>query len=676
MSHAHSRSPDLLRRRLAGAVAVTLWVGADSAVAQNPVALRELSLTELGDVIVTSITKEPEELWRTPAAVSVITADDIRRMGATSLPDVLRSAPGVEVARADSSHWSIGIRGFGEQFSKSLLVLIDGRAIYNPLFAGTYWPAYDVMLEDIERIEVIRGAGGTIWGGNAVTGVINVITKPAAETKGTLATITSGTVDHGVTTFRHGGGGDGLDYRVWARGSLRGPQFHEDGVPYDDDWWMTQAGARVERRGDAGLLTLMGDASTGGHGQRVVIASYAPPGQRVVDDPVETSGANLQARWEQQAGRTDLQVNVYYDHTDWRAPHFEEARHTFDIDYLQSGNVLPRQRLAWGAGARWSAGAFTQTVPTLTFQPADQTHRLVSAFVRDELELAANRLYVHAGSQFEHNSYTGLELQPTARVLWRVTPTQTAWLGAARAVRTPSRIERDVEATSFVTLVPLPIFFRVEGNDAFEAERTVALSAGYRVLVRPGLLVDVNAYHNSHDGLAGLASLGPVIETTPLPVRAIGRLPTINGIDGESSGFEVMPDWRPFARWQMSGSYAYRHFDMRARRENADPNAVGRYEGSTPHHQVVARSRLDLPRAFELDASYRFVDDLPFRRVGSYHSVDVRLGWRPASGVELAVTGHNLLAPHHFEYSRDTGASVGVARSVSFKLTWSRPGRP
>jgi iron complex outermembrane recepter protein len=676
MSHAHSCLGDLFRRRLASAAVAALWLCSDNVTAQSTVELRELSLSELGAVVVTSITKEPEELWKTPAAVAVITAEDIRRLGATSLPDVLRSAPGVEVARADSSHWSIGIRGFGEQFSKSLLVLIDGRAIYNPLFAGTYWPAYDVMLEDIERIEIIRGAGGTIWGGNAVTGVINVITKGATATKGALASVTSGTVDDGIAAFRYGGGGDGLDYRVWARGSLRGPQFHEDGVPYDDDWWMTQSGFRVERRGSTGLFTLMGDASTGGHGQRVVIASYAPAGQRVVDDPVDTSGATLQARWAQRAGNTDVQVNTYYEHTDWRAPHFEEARHTFDVDYVQSGTVLPRQHLAWGGGARWSAGTFTQTVPTLTFDPSAQTHRLVSAFVRDEVELVTNRLYVHAGSQFEHNSYTGLELQPTARLLWRATPRHTAWLGAARAVRTPSRIERDVEATSFATLVPLPIFLRVQGSDAFEAERTVALSAGYRTLLGARLLVDITAYHNSHDGLASYASLAPIIETTPSPTRAIGRLPTINGVDGESGGFEVVPEWRPFRRWEMSGSYAYRHFDLRARPENADPNAVNRYEGSTPHHQVGVRSRLDLPLAFELDAFYRFVGALRFRRVDSYHSVDVRLGWRPAPRFDLSVTGHNLLEPHHFEISGATGFSVGVARSVSVKLTWSQPDRP
>ena len=642
---------------------------------QDPRALRDLSLEQLGEIVVTSVDKQSDDLWRTAAAASVITADDIRRSGATSLPEVLRISPGVEVARIDTSHYSIGIRGFGEQFSKSVLVLVDGRNLYTQLFAGTYWPAHDIPLEDIERIEIIRGPGGTIWGGNAVNGVINVITKPAGDTRGLLASATTGSSDHGLGTVRFGGGnGDSLDYRVYARALRRGPQFHADGIEWDGNRWATQAGFRVDRgsRG-SGALTLRGDIDTGEHGQRVRLTAFSPPASPIVDDPVSTSGGNLLARWEQRLFDTDVQLQGSYTRTAWRAPHFEEVRDTIDADYLQSARLPVRSQLTWGAGFRWSDGRFGQTVPTLDFEPPAQVDRLASAFIQDERQLISDRLLLTGGAKFEHNIYTGLEVQPTGRLLWRAGPTQSFWGVVTRAVRTPSRIERAVRSYNLAAVAPLPIFVEVTGSDDFDAERVVTYTAGYRTLAAPRLYVDAVLYYNDHAGLTGATRLAPRFETSP--PRAILPFVQINGVDGESHGFEVAPDWRPWSWWRLYGAYSFRRIDLRSRPDNDDPNAVLRYEGSSPRHLVQVQSRLDLRRSIEFDAAYRYVSKLTFAGVPGYHSADARLAWRPSAAIELSVAGQNLLAPHHLEFAQTPGPSVGVARSIVVRATWMRPDR-
>jgi iron complex outermembrane receptor protein len=643
---------------------------------QDTVPLRELSLEQLGEIVVTSVSKLAGDLWSTPAAISVITADDIRRSGYTSLPEVLRLAAGVEVARVDSSHYSIGIRGFGEQFSKSVLVLVDGRNLYNQLFAGTYWPAHDVMLEDVERIEVIRGPGGTIWGGNAVNGVVNVITRRAAATHGALVSVGGGTADHGIAAARYGGAGRGLDYRVYAKAFLRGPQSHPDGADFDDDWWLSQAGFRVDGGSSGhGSLTLAGALNTGGHGQRVRVATFTPVATGIVDDPVDTSGGYLLARWDHRVGATDLQVQGYYDRTVWRAPHFAETRDTADVDYLQSARVAKRHQVSWGGGLRWSAGAFSQTIQTLDFTPATQTDWLASAFARDEIDLVPDRLSVVAGTKLEHNSYTGLEWQPSARLLWRVMPTQTVWLGATRAVRTPSRIERSIRLSSLIVAAPVPAYLELLGSARFESERTLSYAAGYRALAGAPLFVDLSVFVNEHRDLAGFSRLPPQVVTSPGPVRAVVRFPYINAVDGTSSGFELAPEWQAGAGLRVSGSYAFRRIALEARPENMDAAAVDRYEGSSPAHLARVQARLDLPRRVELDAAYRYVSALPFRRVDAYHTADLRLGWRPSRHLELSLAGHNLLQPHHLEFAHDPGPPVGITRSAAVQVVWHTTNR-
>src|SRR5882757_7737354 len=351
--------------------------------------LKQLSLEQLGNLEVTTISKEPEEIQRTAAAIYVLTQEDIRRSGATSIPEVLRLVPGVEVARIDSSTWAVGIRGFGSIFSKSVLVLIDGRSVYTPLFAGVNWNLQSVMLEDVDRIEVIRGPGGAIWGTNAVNGVINIITKNSKDTRGTVASVGGGNLDQGTGEFRQGGRlGRNTNYRVYGMAFGRGPEFHTDHDNFDD-WQLGQGGFRMDWDNQGrDSITLQGDLYKGGVRARQNLAFYSPPASINVDGTQDVSGGNILGRWRRKLGEaSDFQLQAYYDRTYRLGAQLGETRNTFDIDFLHQWKALPRQDIIWGLGARWSPSDFIQTVATVDFLPHHQSDNIYSAFAQDEIAI-------------------------------------------------------------------------------------------------------------------------------------------------------------------------------------------------------------------------------------------------------------------------------------------------
>jgi iron complex outermembrane receptor protein len=369
--------------------------------------LKQLSLTQLGNVSVTSVSKEPVMMQRTPTSVYVLTAEDIQRSGATNIPDLLRMVPGVEVAQIDSDHWSVGIRGFGSEFSKSVLVLIDGRSVYSPLFSGVYWNVQNVMLQDVERIEVIRGPGGTIWGANAVNGVINIITKNAAETRGWLVSSGAGNVDQGEGAFRYGAGNNkGLNFRAYGLAFGRGAEFHANHAPFDE-WQTGQGGFRIDWDNHArDTFTLQGDTYKGYDGERVTIAMYSPPSSVTLDDPHDVSGANVLGRWRRQiSSSSDLQLQSYYDRTSRLSPQLNEIRNTVDIDFLYHFAPDARNDLLTGAGARWSGDNITNKFATLGFLPEQETDSIYSWFLQDRITLS-DRVSLSIGSKFEHNNYS------------------------------------------------------------------------------------------------------------------------------------------------------------------------------------------------------------------------------------------------------------------------------
>jgi iron complex outermembrane receptor protein len=633
--------------------------------------LTHVSLEDLGQIEVTTASKVPVKAARTPAAIYVITQEDIRRSGATSIPEALRMAPGVEVARVDSNTWSLGMRGFESTLSRSVLVLIDGRSVYTPLFAGVYWQVQDTLLEDIERIEVIRGPGGTIWGANAVNGVINIITKRAQETHGTLVSTGGGNVDQGFVNFRYGAGnGKGFNYRVYGKAFTRGPEFHPDHKQFDD-WRMGQTGFRTDwDTHSPDKLTLQGDIYSGDAGQRVGITSYSPPFMTNVEQNAELGGGNLLGRWERDLGSgSSVQLQTYYDRTNRRQASFAESRDTFDIDFIHHLTLPGRQDFLWGLGARLSSGNASTVVPTVVFTPNHYTEKLYNAFIQDEIPIVGDQLSLTIGSKFLHNNYSGFEIEPTARLLWTPSSRQTVWGAVTRAVRTPSRVEEDLQITALLAANP-PTFLRVIGNRKFSSESLLGYEAGYRSLVGPKFHLDFAFFYNNYDHLLSAEPGAPFSESSPPPPHAIIPFFFGNGLLGRTAGFEIAPDWTPTRTWRLRGSYSYLHIDLRKSASSLDPSTINSTQGSSPHHQVEIQSSLDLPKKLEFDQTFRYVSALPAQLVGAYTTADVRFSWHATRSLDLSVVGQNLFQPHHPESGGDPGPLVGIERSGYIKLTW------
>jgi len=634
----------------------------------NGAPLKQLSLAELGNVEVTTASKEPEKIWKTSAAVFVLTQDDIRRSGATSIPDVLRLVPGVEVARIDSNEWSVNIRGLGSGFSKAVLVLIDGRSVYTPLYAGVYWDVQNVLLDDVERIEVIRGPGGTIWGSNAVNGVINIITKNAKDTRGTYASTIGGNIAQNESGVRYGGAhGNNLNYRAYAMGFGQAPEFHSGGGNYDA-WQLGQAGFRTDSQlTDRDGLTVQGDLYKGNVGQQAAISYYSPPSEVTVNGAQDVSGGNLLGRWRHElSNASDVQVQAYYDRTYRIGPELGETRNTFDIDLIHHFVLKQRNEVIWGLGARWSPSDFIQTVATLNFSPHHQDDNIYSAFVQDQIAIVENRLWLTVGSKFEHNIFTGWENEPSARLLWTPTSHQTIWGAVSRAVRTPSRIDEDLQLTALALATP-PVFACICDNRQVAAETLLGYEAGYRKLVTSSFYVDVAAFHNKYNDLVSYGDESISIVASPPPPYTLVSLSAVNGIMGSSNGGEISPDWK-VARWMdVKATYSYVSLDFEDKPTHTKTSQVSSYEGSSPHNEATAQMLFHLSKGLEFDPTYRYVGALPALGVNAYQTADARLGWHFAKELELSLTGQNLVQPRHAEFG-----PVLVERSAYAQITWRR----
>jgi iron complex outermembrane receptor protein len=663
-------------------VALLGWIGSGHAwcqlqgasAASSEIDLKNLSLEQLGNIEVTTVSKEPEELWQTPVAIYILTQDDIRRSGATTLPDLLRTVPGVEVAEEQSNQWAVGIRGFGSGFSKGVLLLIDGRSAYTPLYEGVYWDVQDVMLEDIDRIEVIRGPGGTIWGSNAVNGVINIITKKAGETQGTLAAGASGNVDRFNGDIREGFRiGRTLAMRVFAKGFVREPEYNPNHDPYDR-WNLTHGGFRADWSATAeDSVRAQGDLYTGHSGEQVGLGVYQPLEQISVDATEAVSGGDVLLRWEHRsASKSDFSLRTYFDRTNRQGPQFGETRDTVDIDFIDHIATLPRQDLIWGAGMRLSPSNFLQTQPTVDFAPHQQTDSIYSSFVQDAFQLVPAQLSLTLGSKLEDNNYSGFEVQPNARLLWTPAEHASLWSSVSRAVRTPGRLDQDVELTGVASAPGLGTFLeRIEGDPNFQSEVTIAYEAGYRQLLTPTLYVDVAAFHDQYDKLESYGKLSFSTITTPIHALLL-NVPLANGIKGVGNGVEIAPNWKPTRWWELKGNVSLLHLALRPKAGFTDTTTVANYEGTSPHSEVTAQSLLDLPHGVEFDVDYRFVSQLPAQKVRGYQTADVHGAWKIGEHWELSVAGRNLLQPEHQEFAGDNGNAVGIRRSVYGGLTWTR----
>ncbi len=652
------------------------WAQATADDQKPPENLKQLSLEQLGNVQVTTVSKDPRQVQKTPAAVFVITQEDIRRSGATSIPEALRLVPGVEVARVDADHWSVAIRGFAGQFSKSLLVLIDGRSVYTPLFEGVFWDIQNVMLEDVERIEVIRGPGGTIWGANAVNGVINIITKSATNTQGALAALGGGNVEQGTGGVRYGGSaGKDFSYRFYGMGSIRGPEFHADRDGFDR-WRMGQMGFRTDwKSGEKDTFTVQGDIYRGESGDRTFIATFSPPSETQQDAKASVSGGNLLARWRHTTGEgSDIQIQAYFDRTNRQEIELGETRDTFDIDFIQHARVHGDQELTWGLGARVSPSNFIQSSAGVNFLPNKQIDSIYSGFVQYEVPIVRDKLTLTAGTKLEHNNFSGFEYEPSVRLLWTPTSHQSFWTAVTRAVRTPSRLDKDVQFAILIQATPPPpIFFEIVGNPRQKAEQLIGYEAGYRTQVNRNLYVDFTAFYNSFHDLQNYGPLSLALADNPPPQHLFIVVPYANGIEGNTVGAEIAPSWKITHWWQVRGSYSFLHMGLKNEPGFADVGMLlSSYEGSSPRHLVSFQSILNLPKHFEFDQTYRYTSALPAQAVGAYSTLDVRLGWHVGESVDFSVVGQNLLQPSHVEFGGDPGPLVGIKRSIYGKITWRR----
>jgi iron complex outermembrane receptor protein len=630
--------------------------------------LKKLSVEELMAIQVTSVSRTEESLGDAAAAVAVVTNEDIRRSGATSVPEALRNIPGLHVARQTASTWAISSRGFSSVNSEKLLVLTDTRSLYTPLFSGVFWDVQDYLLQDIERIEVIRGPGATLWGSNAVNGVINITTKSARDTQGLYAETSVGTEERAGVAARYGGQmANGAYYRIFAKYFDRGATLSSNESP--DDWQVGHFGFRSDWEATArDTWTLQGDVYRGDVGQLApsveVIGRPGPAGRLRVG----VSGGNVLTRWRRALSpASDLQLRLYYDRTQRDDPSFTDTLDTVDLDF-QHRFGRGRHNITWNANYRLTAND-NHGGGIFAVDPSFSRDQVVSGFLQDQVRLF-DPLHVTVGAKVEHNDFSGTEVQPSGRVAWDPLPRHTIWGSVSRAVRVPTRFERDI-AIDVTDPAGNPLV-RLLGNRDFDSEHMLAYEAGYRWQALRALSVDTAAFHNRYEGLASLELGAPFSE--PRPGRTVIPLRNQNLTDGHARGVEALVTYAPVVALRLTASYS--HLDLSLTPRGADLNRGRFLEGSTPRHQFGLRSYLDLPARFRFDVMFRrlsAIEQIPQIVTGQgldgYAELDVRLAWDGWRRMEISLVGQNLLHDQHAEFG-NPAARGEIERGVYAKVAW------
>ena len=593
----------------------------------SPSDLKKLPLEALVDVEITSASRRPENLWETSSAVDVITADDIEHAGVTTLPDALRLGTEVQVAQIDGHSWAVSVRGFDNTISNKVQVLMDGRSLYTPLFSGVFWDAQQTFLPDLEQIEIIRGPGATLWGANAVNGVINILTKSAEQTQGFLFYGGGGFEEDGFFGARYGGKiGDDTFYRVYVTHEEReGLPLEGDGD--EDDGQMTQGGFRVDSKlNPDDHLTVQGDFYSGNFDQLDM-------------GNIDLDGENVLGRWTHQFDTdSSLMFQAYWDRTYRLIPTvFEEERNTVDFE-VQESLRYGDHYIVLGGNYRLSHDNIGNLGPTLAFIPDSETEHLLSGYVQDEWHIVPDKFYFTAGSKFEYNSFSGFEIQPTGRLTWMPDSNQTLWAAVSRAVRTPTRIDQNLVSPNPAFSMPLLI-----ANEDFGSEDLIAYELGYRIKATSTLSFDLAGYYNDYRHLRSVE---------PLPN---GQITIENKLAGDTYGAGITTKWRVTDWWQLDGSVSLLHENIHTTEGGHDlNNAKG--ETNDPGASCIFHSGMDLPYHLRLDTYLRYVDDLPHPYTPSYVTGDLRLAWAPTKTYEFAIVGRNLFDEAHPEFASSTPA--------------------
>lgn len=658
---------------LAFASLSAIFYFSNPALASND--LTELSLEALMDISVTSVSKKPQKMANAAAAAFVLTQDDIRRSGATTIPELLRMVPGVQVARIDANKWAVSIRGFNGRFANKLLVLKDGRSIYTPLFSGVYWEHQATPLEDIERIEVIRGPGAALWGANAVNGVINIITRHTSDSNGGLVSASMGSNEKGSGTLGYGYNiNDSTDMRVYGSYANHGPGQYANRNDAHDAWQNGSGGFRIDSQlTNKDSLTVQGDLFSGSYDETYNLYGLANPGVSTEQQSSATAnGFNLLSRWQRTFSDTDsFTLQWYFDHYRRSMLVLGETRDTVDIDLQHRFKLGSRQDIIWGMGYRYSHDNLSNS-PYIIFSQTSKGSSLFSSFIHDEIALIPDRLSLILGTRLEHNDYTGFEIQPNARLLWSPNPNHSFWGSVSRAVRTPSRGDREIQYRFRTQTGPARL--EIDGNSAFASETVIAYELGYRTTPTPRISLDAALFLNQYDKLRVPLAGSLYLE----PTNAVQPFNLTNTMHGHTYGAELSATWKPLDWWRLQATYSYicaiMYLDSGSTETLAEINRAD-VTGGSPRHQGSIRSGFDLGKQVEMDFWLRLVDQVAYidqTTIPGYITMDVRLAWKPLKSLELALVGQNLFQNRHPEYIPEfinTTASE-VPRSVYGKITW------
>jgi iron complex outermembrane receptor protein len=640
-----------------------------------------MSVEDLMNLQVTSVSKRAQKVADAAAAVFVITQEDIKRSGARNIPETLRMVPGLEVARLDENKWAISSRGFNGRFANKLLVLIDGRSVYTPLFSGVYWDVQDVPLEDVDRIEVIRGPGATLWGANAVDGVINIITKPAKATQSALVQVEGGSDQLTSNTVRFGDKvGDKGYYRAyvkyfdWASGSSMTGQKAADG------WHQVRGGFRSDwTLSHADSLTFQGDLYNSREGETLTVPSLSAPYSNTFENVGHYSGGNLLGRWTRSSGNSSFSLQGYFDRTNYSDNNlFTDHESVFDVDFQHDFHLGNANEIVWGAGYR-SIQDGNNSSFTVSVQPSHAQYNQFSAFVQDEVNFLDSRLRVTVGSKFEHNAFTGWEFEPNIRFLGSISKTQSAWVAVSRAVRTPALTEEGLRLNDVVVPPgappfnsPLPVIEAVFGSRQFKSEDLIAYEIGYRVQASNSFSADIAAFYNSYSNLRTAEPGTPFLEGSPAPTDVVVPFVAYNKMSGGTYGIEPFVDWKALPRWKLFGSYSFLHMNIHKNSDSLDPTP-DLPNGTSPEHQFYFRSSLELPKHIEQNLVVRHVTQLSSLNVPGYSSIDGGIRWTPAPGWEISFYGENWLNSRHTEFAPDFVNTLPtvVGRSFNVGVTWT-----
>ena len=627
-----------------------------------------------------SLSKKKENAFDAASATYVLSSEDIRRSGATSIPEALRLVPGVQVARMSGNSWAISIRGFDRQFSNKLLVMIDGRTVYTQLFSGVSWDIHDYVMEDIDRIEVIRGPGGTIWGSNAVNGIINIITKSAVRTQGTYVSQIVGNQDKSITEARYGGAlnNNKDDYRLYVKKAVR------DGLDNYNTKGSNHDGNSQDRAGFRYDISSIKDSSISIHGD--IFSGTASNYFTTLNNPnkndKDSRGANVVVNWDKKLSKqSSFILNSYFDYDQFSTPVLQRSAKTFDVDFQHFYNSSKDNQFIWGLGYRQIADDIEEStmlngVVPINYSPDRRNDQWFTSFIQEKFGLIPDKLYLTIGSKFEKNDFTGFEYQPNARLAYYPSRKQTVWASVSRAIRTPTRGESDINlknANSDTTLN--------QGSPTYGIEQLIAYEVGYRIKPTNKTLIDATAFYNQYSKLRTLEAVGAI-----QPQAGGARIPIVSNLGhGESQGFEISGKWQVNNDWRMEASYDYLNIDLHISDNSTDRTSIigaadglQVAEGMSPKNQVKLRSFYNISPKIEFDNILYYVDNLPtagttFRTTGipSYFRFDTRLGYLPSRNLDLSVGIQNLLDQGHREFKAALyNNQTEIGRTFYVKAVW------